>query len=338
MGSSPIGGTISINPNKEIDVITRKLGPWQLSAIGIGCMNPSWAGGTALEPGTRASSAIPALHAAMDSGITLFDTADIYAPTWNSYGHNEKFVAEALRTWSGTKEQKQKIVIATKGGIARRPGEIWGRNGSLDYLLRTVEASAERLGVQKIQLWQHHRLDPTIEFETQFENVLALKQQGLIEQIGVSNYNAKQLEIAIKLGGTPEQGGVVSVQNELSPRYRHELDVLDLCEKHGIAFLPWSPLGGSTNKAEVTQGKVGVFESIGANYGLSPYATALAWLLKLSPTIIPIPGATRVESVLDCVSALSVELSAEDFDTVNASLPESVPASPELLPAPAYRV
>ena len=318
-------------------MITRKLGPWQLSAIGIGCMNPSWAGGTALEPGTRASSAIPALHAAMDAGITFFDTADIYAPTWNSYGHNEKFVAEALRSWNGTREQKDKIVIATKGGITRRPGEIWGRNSSLDYLFRAVEASAARLGVEKIQLWQHHRLDPTIEFETQFENVLALKQQGLIEQIGVSNYNAKQLEIAIKLGGTPEQGGVVSVQNELSPRYRHELDVFELCEKYGIAFLPWSPLGGSTNKAEVTAGKVGVFETIGTKYGISPYATALAWLLKLSPTIIPIPGATRVESVIDCVSALSVELSTEDFDMLIDSLPETVPTAPDLLPAPAYR-
>jgi aryl-alcohol dehydrogenase-like predicted oxidoreductase len=318
-------------------VITRKLGPWQLSAIGIGCMNPSWAGGTALEPGTRASSAIPALHAAMDAGITFFDTADIYAPTWNSYGHNEKFVAEALRSWNGTREQKDKIVIATKGGITRRPGEIWGRNSSLDYLFRAVEASAARLGVEKIQLWQHHRLDPTIEFETQFENVLALKQQGLIEQIGVSNYNAKQLEIAIKLGGTPEQGGVVSVQNELSPRYRHELDVLELCKKYGIAFLPWSPLGGSTNKAEVTAGKVGVFETIGTKYRISPYATALAWLLKLSPTIIPIPGATRVESVIDCVSALSVELSTEDFDMLKDSLPETVPTAPDLLPAPAYR-
>jgi aryl-alcohol dehydrogenase-like predicted oxidoreductase len=300
-------------------------------------MNPSWPNGTALEPKSRADSAIPALHAAMDAGITFFDTADIYAPTWNSIGHNERFVAEALATWGGTKEQKDQIVIATKGGIARRPGEVWGRNSSLDYLLRAAEASAARLGVDRIKLWQHHRLDPTIEFETQFENVLVLRQQGLVEQIGVSNYNSKQLEIAIRLGGTADQGGLVSVQNELSPRYRHELDVIDLCEKHGIAYLPWSPLGGSTNKAEVVSGKVGTFEQVGQKYGLSPYATALAWLLKLSPMIIPIPGATRVESVIDCVSALAVELSDEDFETLNASLPETVPASAELLPAPSFR-
>ena len=300
-------------------------------------MNPSWPNGTALEPKSRADSAIPALHAAMDAGITFFDTADIYAPTWNSIGHNERFVAEALATWGGTKEQKDQIVIATKGGIARRPGEVWGRNSSLDYLLRAAEASAARLGVDRIKLWQHHRLDPTIEFETQFENVLVLRQQGLVEQIGVSNYNSKQLEIAIRLGGTADQGGLVSVQNELSPRYRHELDVIDLCEKHGIAYLPWSPLGGSTNKAEVVSGKVGTFEQVGQKYGLSPYATALAWLLKLSPMIIPIPGATRVESVIDCVSALAVELSDQDFETLNASLPETVPASAELLPAPGFR-
>jgi aryl-alcohol dehydrogenase-like predicted oxidoreductase len=316
-------------------VKTRILGPWEISAIGIGCMNPSWAGGTALDEASRIESAIPALHAALDAGVTLFDTADIYAPTWNKIGHNEKFVAEALRTWSGSSEQKQKVVIATKAGITRKPGEIWGRNASLDYLLRAVEASAARLGVEKISLWQHHRLDPSIDFETQFENVLALKQQGLIDQIGVSNYDAKQLEIAVKMGGTPKEGGVVSVQNELSPRYRHDLDVLEVCERYGIAFLPWSPLGGSSHKAEI--GEATVFEKIGEKLGASPHATALSWLLKKSESIIPIPGATRVETVLDCVRAIDLELSAEDFELIEGSLPEQAPVSGELSPKPPFR-
>ena len=312
-----------------------KLGHTSVSPIGIGCMNPSWIGGTALDPKLRYESAIPALHAAMDAGINFFDTADIYAPTWDAIGHNEKFVAESLATWSGTEEQKSKIVIATKGGITRKPGEVWGRNATLDYLLRAAEASAGRLGVDKIQLWQHHRQDPTLTFEEQFENVLVLKDRGIVDQIGVSNYDAKQLELAVKMGGTPDEGGVVSIQNEFSPNYRHDLDVLEVCERYGIAFLPWSPLGGTKSKSQVKDSSA--FEEIGKKYDHSPFAVALAWLMQTSSTIIPIPGATRTESVLDCVSAIDLKLSQEDFDYLNQNLPEELPYSDELQPKPKHR-
>ena len=97
--------------------------------------------------------------------------------------------------------------------------------------------------------WQHHRLDPSIDFETQFENVLELKIRGLVDQIGVSNYDANQLKIALDIAGTPAEGGVVSIQNEFSPRYRYDLDVLEVCEEHEITFLPWSPLGESEPRA-----------------------------------------------------------------------------------------
>lgn len=316
---------------------TQQLGHRTVSKIGIGCMNVSWiwANGAALDPVRRYDSAIPALHAALDAGITLLDTADIYAPTWDAFGHNESFVAEALRTWSGTAEQKSQVVIATKAGITRQPGEKWGRNASLDYLLRAAEASAGRLGVAKIDLWQHHRLDPSIPFETQFENVLVLKERGIVDQIGVSNYDAKQLEIAVAIGGTPEQGGVVSIQNEFSPRYRHDLDVLAVCEKFGIAFLPWSPLGGVRTKVETAA--TSAFEEIAAKYNSSPYAIALAWEMKYSPNVLPIPGATRKESVLDCVSSLDIELSDEDFKYLSDNLPEQAPISEELTPKPPHR-
>lgn len=297
-------------------------------------MNVSWVGGAALDPKSRAESAIPAIHAALDSGLTLLDTADIYAPTWNSMGHNERFVAEAFASWNGSSEQKSKVVIATKGGIARRPGEKWGRNGSLDYFLRAAEASAARLGVDRIQLWQHHRLDPEISLQTQVENLLALREYGIVEQLGVSNYNAKELEFAVSIAGGPKDGGIVSVQNELSPRYRNDMDVLEVCEKHGIAFLPWSPLGGSRNKSELGQS---VFETIGAASGVSPYVVVLSWLLKLSPVIIPIPGATRTESVLDCASAVDFVLSDQDFEQIQAALPESVEVAAELSPHPSLR-
>ena len=314
-----------------------KLGNREVSAVGIGLMNVSWiwSNGAALDPVRRQESAIPAIHAGLDAGITLLDTADIYAPTWDAFGHNEIFAAEALRTWSGTKEQKAKVVIATKAGITRQPGERWGRNGTLDYLLRAAEASAGRLGVDKIDLWQHHRLDPDVVFETQFSNVLALKERGIVDQIGVSNYDANQLEIAVKMGGTPEEGGIVSVQNEFSPRYRYDLDVLEVCEKYGITFLPWSPLGGVRTKSEISEASV--FEELASKYAASPFALALAWEMKYSPAVLPIPGATRAESILDCVSATEIELSDDDFATISANLPEQAEYSSELVPKPAHR-
>ncbi len=314
-----------------------KLGNREVSAVGIGLMNVSWiwSNGAALDPVRRQESAIPAIHAGLDAGITLLDTADIYAPTWDAFGHNEIFAAEALKTWSGTKEQKAKVVIATKAGITRQPGERWGRNGILDYLLRAAEASAGRLGVDKIDLWQHHRLDPDVVFETQFSNVLALKERGIVDQIGVSNYDANQLEIAVKMGGTPEEGGIVSVQNEFSPRYRYDLDVLEVCEKYGITFLPWSPLGGVRTKSEISEASV--FEELAPKYSASPFALALAWEMRYSSSVLPIPGATRAESILDCVSATEIELSDDDFATISANLPEQAEYSTELLPKPAHR-
>ena len=314
-----------------------KLGSREVAAVGIGLMNVSWiwSNGAALDPVRRQESAIPAIHAGLDAGITLLDTADIYAPTWDAFGHNEIFAAEALRTWSGTKEQKSKVVIATKGGITRKPGEVWSRNGSLDYLLRAAEASAGRLGVDKIDLWQHHRLDPSIEFETQVENIGVLKERGIVDQLGVSNYDAKQLEKAINILGGPDQGGIVSVQNEFSPRYRYDLDVLEVCEKHNIAFLPWSPLGGVRTKSEVAEGSV--FEEFAPKYSATPFALALAWEMKYSPAVLPIPGATRAESILDCVSATEIQLSDEDFEHISANLPEQAEYSTELLPKPAHR-
>ena len=314
-----------------------KLGNREVSAVGIGLMNVSWiwSNGAALDPVRRQESAIPAIHAGLDAGITLLDTADIYAPTWDAFGHNEIFAAEALKTWSGTKEQKAKVVIATKAGITRQPGERWGRNGILDYLLRAAEASAGRLGVDKIDLWQHHRLDPDVVFETQLTNVLALKERGIVDQIGVSNYDANQLEIAVKMGGTPEEGGIVSVQNEFSPRYRYDLDVLEVCEKYGITFLPWSPLGGVRTKSEISEASV--FEELAPKYSATPFALALAWEMRYSSSVLPIPGATRAESILDCVSATEIELSDDDFATISANLPEQAEYSTELLPKPAHR-
>ncbi len=279
---------------------------------------------------------IAAIQAALDAGITLLDTADIYAPAWNAMGHNERLVAEAFRTWSAPAEAKSRVVIATKGGITRRPGEEWGRNGSLDYLLRAVEASAGRLGVDRIDIWQHHRMDPSMSFEAQFENVMALREQGIVRRIGLSNVNSDMLRRAIRMAGSPLEGGVVSVQNELSPRYRQWMDVLDVCVEHGIAFLPWSPLGGRSFFEQLPT-RFATIAAIAVERGVSPYVVTLGWHHRIAPVVIPIPGASTVPSAVSSAGAANFELSDDEFARIQASLPESDPISSEMFPVPPFR-
>ena len=313
---------------------TRRLGPWQVSALGLGCMNVSWPGRAATDPERRYSHAIPGMHAALDAGVTFLDTANIYAPAWDAIGHNEEVVKEALSMWEG---DKSNLVIATKGGISRSEGEVWGRNGSLDHLLHAVELSMEHLGVDQIQLYQHHRQDPTIDLETQIENFGELKSRGLIQQIGLSNYSAEQLRVAIDILGGPDDGGVISIQNEFSPFYRNDLDVLDVCTEFGLAFLPWSPLGGKQRIPELESGSFGGFAAMAADKGVSVERLVIAWLLHYSPVIIPIPGPTRPENVRDTMAAADLALTADEVTTLTESLPESLPKSDELLPFPPRR-
>jgi len=319
-----------------MEISQRTIGPWKVSAMGLGGMPLSGMPAEKAAILDDRQGAINVVHAALSAGVTFIDTADIYSPSWDTFGHNERLIAEAFRTWTGTTEAKSKVVIATKGGITRGPKESWGRCGSRDYFLRAAEASALRLGVEKIQLWQHHRLDPAMPFETQFENVLVLLERGLVERIGVSNYNAEQLRRAINIGGTPAQGGVVSIQNEFNPNYRHEAQVHQLCEENGIAFLAYSPFSGVASSKLLGEGKYGNFAQVGAERNLSAYAIGIAWLLKVSPSIIPIPGATRVASVIDSLSGISVELTDQEMERLNTSLPTSAPVDGDLLEQPPY--
>lgn len=294
-------------------------------------------------PSTKAAmvdnraGAIGVIHAALNAGVTLIDTADIYAPSWKTFGHNESLVGEAFSSWSGSNHAKSKVVIATKGGITRGPGESWGRATSKDYFLRAAEASALRLRVDKIQLWHHHRLDPGVAFETQFENLLVLRERGLIEHFGVSNYSAEQLRRAIAIGGTPAQGGIISIQNQFSARYRCESEVIDLCEENGIAYLPWSPFGGVTRSSILEQDGSGAFNEIGKTKALSAYAIAIAWLLHRSPSMLPIPGATRIESILDSLTGISLTLTDQEIAHIEASLPPDSELDAELVLQPPFR-
>lgn len=313
----------------------RKLGTYHVSAVGLGCMPMSGFPPDRAHMLGKRDQAIATIHAALDAGVTLLDTADIYSPTWNTMGHNEFLVAEAFRTWNGSAQDKDSVVIATKGGITRGPGGDWfgtgGRNASEHYLYRAVEASAARLGRAKIQLWQHHRLDPSTSFEKQFLNVMKLKEHGYVENIGLSNITLSQLERAVNIGGSPEQGGIVSVQNEYSPRYRHGEDVRTRCEELGITFLPWSPLGGIGNGDKLASGNYGRFDQIAAKYKISAYALTIAWHLATSKVTIPIPGATRPESILDTLKGAEITLTADDLAVLHESLPTLGQIHPELV-------
>ena len=300
----------------------RRIGDLEVSAVGIGCMPMSdpWM----LDERERA---IATIHRALDLGITLFDTSNIYAPTWDAVGHNEALVAEALRSYTGSADLSE-VLVTTKGGITRGEGESWGRDSSPDGLRRACEQSLAQLGIDVIDLYQHHRHDPKLTYLEQMRTVKTLLDAGLVRRIGLSNVTLAELDLALEELGGPSEGGIVSVQNEFSPRYRHDADVLDRCSTLGIAFLPWSPLGGAEEAHDVGS-RYSAFRDVGESVGASPQETVLAWLLRRSPVIIPIPGATRPATVDSILRSLSVALTDEQFATLQATQPRGESMYPE---------
>lgn len=286
-----------------------------------------------LDP-ARVETMTELVHGALDLGVNLFDTADIYAPTWKMFGHNETFIADAVRSWKG---DSSKVVIATKGGLVRNPGEVWGRQGLVEYLLRAAEASAGRMKVDKIGLWMQHRLDLTIPFETQVESVLAIRERGIAENVGVSNYSPEQLLKAIEIGGKPEQGGIASVQNEFNPKYRQHAEIIEICAENGIAFIPFVPVASNARYGRNGIEDLPVFTAMAQAKGVSNYALTMAWHLRHSPCVIPIPGATKLSSIQDSVTGAYLELTDAEYDELNQSLPESAPLHEELIAQPAFR-
>lgn len=300
----------------------RRIGDLQVSAIGLGCMPLS--NGRMVD---LREQAVDTVHAALDAGITLLDTANIYAPSWDAVGHNEALVAEAIRTYTGPTSLTD-VLITTKGGITRSDGEVWGRDSRPDALVRACEASLTELGVDIIDLYQHHRHDPSMTYAEQVHALQGLKDRNLIRRIGLSNVTGQELDLAIEELGSADDGGVVSVQNELSPRYRADLDVLERCEREGIAFLPWSPLGGATHAKDVAS-RFAAFADVAKEVGATAQEVTLAWLLRMSPVMIPIPGASRPETIASIVRATEVVLTDEQQARLDATQPEHTSMYPE---------
>ncbi len=162
----------------------------------------------------------------------------------------------------------------------------------------------------------------------QLRALQVLKDEGLVRRIGLSNVTEAELDLAISELGSASDGGVVSVQNELSPRYRADHDVLARCEREGIAFLPWSPLGGATH-AKHFGSRFAAFSNVAESLGATPQEVTLAWLLRISPVMIPIPGATRPETIASIVRSATLELTDEQFATLQATTPERTSMYPE---------
>ena len=301
---------------------TRAIGDLSVSAVGLGCMPMSFE-----ENLDRREQAIQTIHRALDRGITLLDTSNIYAPTWDQIGHNEVLIAEALRVYTGPVSTSD-IVIATKGGLTRGPGEQWGRDSSRGGLRAACEASLAALDVDVIDLYQHHRHDPVFTYYDQMLALRELKEAGLVRRLGLSNCTLAELELAIDVIGAPADGGIVSVQNEWSPRFRGEPGVLRRCGELGIAFLPWSPLGGSTQARDVGS-HYAPFAEVADETGATAQEVVIAWLLASSPVMIPIPGATRPETIDSIVRGVSLDLEAGQFVRLNTTQPAMESMYPE---------
>jgi len=284
----------------------RAIGDRYVSAVGLGAMPLS------IEGRPDADQAIATIRAALDVGVTLIDTADAYHRDTTEVGHNEALIAKALRQWDG---DKSSVLVATKSGHLRPGDGSWTLNGRPDYIKHAAKASAARLGVDAIGLHQFHRPDPSVPYEDSVGALAELLDEGVIRMAGISNANVDQIRSANKVLG----GRLVSVQNQFSPAFTSSYSELELCSDMGIAFLPWSPLGGIRNAAQVGQ-RHADFARIGKAHGVSPQQLTLAWELALSPVVIPIPGASRPQSIQDSAKAVEIDLSADEIKELSAVL------------------
>lgn len=284
----------------------RKLGPWEVSALGFGAMPLSFGKGD----GVLQSNPDATVHAALDAGITFIDTADIYAPSWDEMGHNERIVAAALKSYDG---DISNVVVATKGGITRSEGEQWGRNGTLGYLRRRAEAALTALEIDQLDLFYLHRPDRTIVYSESMEALRQLVDDGLIRTAGISNASVEEIDIAVDVLGER----LVAVQNEFSPRFHHtSKPELDHCGELGIAFVPFSPLGGGAHVESLAE-RFPSIQRAAEELGISPQRVTLAWELSLGEHVIPIPGASRPESIRDSSKALTDEVPTELLQAIN---------------------
>jgi aryl-alcohol dehydrogenase-like predicted oxidoreductase len=277
----------------------RQIGDTKVSAIGLGGMPMS------IEGRPKESRSIATIHAALDAGITLIDTADAYHMGAGDVGHNETLIARALSSYGGDISE---VLVATKGGHVRPGDGSWTLDGSPEHLRRACDASLLRLGIDAIGLYQFHRPDPNVPYQDSIGALGELLDAGKIRMAGISNANVEQIMTAHEILGDR----LASVQNQYSPAFRSSEPEVRLCERLGIAFLPWSPLGGIKSAAELGT-RYRPFAEVAAERGVTAQQVTLAWMLAASPVVIPIPGSSRPETIRASVSAVDLALTPEQI-------------------------
>ena len=273
--------------------------------LAIGCMRLS----TARERDEAAAVAV--LHAALDAGVTLLDTADVYGWGEDDLGHNERLIARALATWGG---DATNVLVATKGGLTR-PGGRWVPNGRARHLAAACEASRRALGVERIDLYQLHAVDPKVPLETSVRALAALQRDGSIAEIGLCNVSLAQLRRAMEI--VP----IAAVQVELSPWQDAALrgGLVEHCAAHGIRLLAYRPFGGVERQRRI--GRDVVLSEIAERQGATPWEVTLAWLRGLSPVVVPLPGPTRVDTVRSTARAATLVLDEADRAALDRRFP-----------------
>jgi aryl-alcohol dehydrogenase-like predicted oxidoreductase len=287
---------------------TRTLGTQQVGAIGLGLMTFDQTGSQPRQ------QLLDTVSAALEAGVTLFDTADAYGPGEEkgvaAQGENERLIASILDELG----VRDRVFLATKGGHRRTDGGGWDSDSSADSLRRAVDDSLARIGVDQLALWQHHRPDPKIPYDEVIGTMKEIADSGKVAYVGLSNANSDQIRAAHDALGDR----LISVQNQFSPKFRSSRPEIDVCEELGLAFLPWSPLGGLSDAKELAE-KHPAFAEIAQARGVSAQQIALAWELAQSPVVIPIPGAKRPSSITDSAAAADIDLTTDELARLDAS-------------------
>ena len=273
---------------------TIRVGELSVRRMGFGAMRVTTDGGDIWGPPADPRTAKLLLHRALELGINFFDTADSYGPH-----ASESFIAETLHPYP------KGLVIGTKGGVVRPGRRRWDPDGRPEHLRRALDGSLKRLRLERIDLYQLHAPDPQVPFTDSVGALAEAQRAGKIRHLGLSNVSVEQLEAARRIAP------IASVQNQYNLEYRKSEDVLKACERLGVAFIPWYPLGdGAALRSRSVK-------HLARRLGLPPAQVALAWLLAHSPVMLPIPGTASIAHLEENTAAAALRIPPEDLAALN---------------------